>query len=134
MAEKYLGEQGLAKLIELVKKNSGGSPIYIKSRDANVLTVHKTIPINTLFTYVIDVSNPVGRPDIMVNVFFTNKKSYASYAQVVFLAKNALWITEGYAIAHADSILFHARLYYIGPEENAINSDDLRINSATQLV
>lgn len=30
MAEKYLGEQGLAKLIELVKANSGGGALTVK--------------------------------------------------------------------------------------------------------
>ena len=133
MPEKYLGEQGLAKLIKLVKENSGGSPIYVKSRKAPESGFAYSLTQNTLNTFVVTVISPIATNNIMVNICFDGTKSYTSFSQVFSFAQNGLWITEAYLVAQTDRVDMKATLFYIGPDENAINSGNFSIIGAKKI-
>ena len=134
MSEKYLGEQGLAKLIELVKKNSGGSRTYIKQRTTTKKSFDTTITNNTLHSFIVSVKVPIGTPNILVQVWFTGTESYTTFSQVCAFQESELWITEVYGIAHENSVSFYARLQYIGSDENKINSGEFTIMDIKKFV
>ena len=133
MAEKYLGEQGLAKLIKLVKENSGGSPIYVKSRKAPSYRLPISLTQRGPQTFVITVTNPFDRYSILSTIYWTGSKSYTSPNQVFAFTQNGLWITEVYMGANESNIDICASLFYIGTDENAINSGNFGINSAKKI-
>lgn len=136
MAEKYLGEQGLAKLIELVKKNSGGSTTYIKKRNiVSKKNVDTPLTKNTPHSFITDVYIPVGdkRPHILVQVWLTDNTSYSTFSQAYTIYNDSLWITEVYADANESSVNFYATLYYIGPDENIVNSGEMAIMNVKKL-
>ena len=127
MPEKYLGEQGLAKLIGLVK-NSGGSPIYVKSRKAPSYILPISLTERGPRTFVITLTNPIETHSIMYNIYWSGTRSYTSPTQVCAFIQNGLWITEVYMVAKASSADIKGSLFYIGPDENAIDSGDFVIN------
>ena len=133
MAEKYLGEQGLAKLIKLVKENSRGSPIYVKSRKAPEFVLPLSLPESILHTFAVDVTNPIDSPNIMVTIYRDSTKSYSSFSQVCAFSQNGLWITEVHIVANGSLLDFKATLFYIGPDENAINSGNFTIQGAKNI-
>ena len=130
MAEKYLGEQGLSKLIELVKKNSGGSPIYIKSRKAPLYFISTSLTQGIIRTFLVNVSNPIAIQNLMVTVYWDGTRSNTSFSQLCAFSENGLWITEVYMVAQSSRVDINATLFYIGPDENAIDNGNFTINSA----